>query len=780
MLITYNTLSSSPQGYLSSLNFLFEVTKEKVDKELRIFADDVGLRMLSGPDALTPRKPVTKNTFPPDPSLEMPVEFQETSEDDDQEEKGGEKEEEEQEEVVQEEPLSWLEGARKLQTVAVLCEEMTVEEFAAVVEDFVRDLNASRSLLEPGTLSQLHSRLLFILTRCTRILQLQREFGLKEESPFHALAKRNSVTSPKQIRIPPPSPPRDFQYRTRGSLGVLCPEPAPWRSRDPLVDPRELNGSFNWGTEGQFKAEGSEEQKEEERNKEEEETREQEEETIGEIEIQIAEKRPFELAMMKESGEIEIMEEDKEKEAEGKEEIIELLEQFLDDDSFDVRAEARNEMEKTEEKQEAVGTENKEIKKESTKETKKSSSGVGLGAKAGQAALLASKFAVWKRTPSFRAMRRGSRLGKYHRVDSVASLADLTEKKHPKKDTEKTGGKVVGKLRLSRIMSQILQRRSKESKKAVKEKAEEEQESKETVLEEEKSESMQRKEIEEDELAAAKAVDTWDKDEEEASEEEYEDLPDFEEEMRQLTELGQPIVREMERDVGTETFWPDPDDTELTFHEDDEQEEDYMVLCRICEEDVRRCDLEDHSKFCELADECNAEGLSLDERLTNVSEMLKKMVEEGAVDLGFLVYRAGSDFEGAESPAVHQAQQQNLAQSQVQPQGQMQKQSVPAKVASASAPKTQPAIEGQPNAAKMLLSAHNSGGSSPATMVSNMGSSLMSSYLSDTPSGEANSPLSGGEELMHSEMMQMEETDMIDRQQGLFELEAVHWGFKGF
>ena len=50
------------------------------------------------------------------------------------------------------------------------------------------------------------------------------------------------------------------------------------------------------------------------------------------------------------------------------------------------------------------------------------------------------------------------------------------------------------------------------------------------------------------------------------------------------------------------------------------------IICRICEEYVLTSHVEGHSKICTIADRCDQKGLSVDERLIRIAEILEKMV----------------------------------------------------------------------------------------------------------------------------------------------------------
>lgn len=58
----------------------------------------------------------------------------------------------------------------------------------------MQDLDDKRQVLPMGILKQLHTRMLFILTRCTRLLQFQKANGLEEETPTHKSQQLNKFS----------------------------------------------------------------------------------------------------------------------------------------------------------------------------------------------------------------------------------------------------------------------------------------------------------------------------------------------------------------------------------------------------------------------------------------------------------------------------------------------------------------------------------------------------------------------------------------------------------
>ncbi|KAG6545725.1 hypothetical protein Mapa_012686 [Marchantia paleacea] len=82
-------------------------------------------------------------------------------------------------------PAKWQEQTEDLLVLARQCALMSSHEFRKHCESIVQELDDKRQMLPMGILKQLHTRMLFILTRCTRLLQFQKENGLEEEVPTH-------------------------------------------------------------------------------------------------------------------------------------------------------------------------------------------------------------------------------------------------------------------------------------------------------------------------------------------------------------------------------------------------------------------------------------------------------------------------------------------------------------------------------------------------------------------------------------------------------------------
>uniref|UniRef100_A0A7N0RDC6 non-specific serine/threonine protein kinase n=1 Tax=Kalanchoe fedtschenkoi TaxID=63787 RepID=A0A7N0RDC6_KALFE len=75
----------------------------------------------------------------------------------------------------------WKETLEDLLLVARHCATMSPDEFWSKCEGIVQNLDDRRQELPMGTLKQAHTRLLFILTRCTRLVQFHKESGYEED-----------------------------------------------------------------------------------------------------------------------------------------------------------------------------------------------------------------------------------------------------------------------------------------------------------------------------------------------------------------------------------------------------------------------------------------------------------------------------------------------------------------------------------------------------------------------------------------------------------------------
>ncbi|KAK9270754.1 hypothetical protein L1049_026337 [Liquidambar formosana] len=79
--------------------------------------------------------------------------------------------------------------AEDLLILAQQCMEMTSSEFRVKCETIVQDLTEKRRQCQTGLLKWLVTRLLFILTRCTRLLQFQKDCEPIDEKSLHKFKK---------------------------------------------------------------------------------------------------------------------------------------------------------------------------------------------------------------------------------------------------------------------------------------------------------------------------------------------------------------------------------------------------------------------------------------------------------------------------------------------------------------------------------------------------------------------------------------------------------------
>lgn len=96
----------------------------------------------------------------------------------------------------------WQETIEDLLVLARSCAMTSPGEFWLQCEGIVQDLDDRRQELPMGTLKQLHTRMLFILTRCTRLLQFHKDFGLADdENVFNLRASLQPADKPAP-RVP--------------------------------------------------------------------------------------------------------------------------------------------------------------------------------------------------------------------------------------------------------------------------------------------------------------------------------------------------------------------------------------------------------------------------------------------------------------------------------------------------------------------------------------------------------------------------------------------------
>ncbi|XP_078444875.1 protein kinase superfamily protein isoform X2 [Wolffia australiana] len=97
----------------------------------------------------------------------------------------------------------WKETLEDLLILARSCDMMTAGEFWLQCEGIVQDLDDCRQELPMGVLKKLYTRMLFILTRCTRLLQFHKESGFTEDE--FAVNLRESKIFHSVVKPPPPS-----------------------------------------------------------------------------------------------------------------------------------------------------------------------------------------------------------------------------------------------------------------------------------------------------------------------------------------------------------------------------------------------------------------------------------------------------------------------------------------------------------------------------------------------------------------------------------------------
>ncbi|TYI66014.1 hypothetical protein E1A91_D09G195400v1 [Gossypium mustelinum] len=93
----------------------------------------------------------------------------------------------------------WQETIEDLLVLARSCAMTPPGEFWLQCEGIVQELDDERQELPACVLKQLYTRMLFILTRCTRLLQFQKESGLAEDEPLVQL-RQSRVLHPVDNR----------------------------------------------------------------------------------------------------------------------------------------------------------------------------------------------------------------------------------------------------------------------------------------------------------------------------------------------------------------------------------------------------------------------------------------------------------------------------------------------------------------------------------------------------------------------------------------------------
>ncbi|ESQ30685.1 hypothetical protein EUTSA_v10011190mg [Eutrema salsugineum] len=91
------------------------------------------------------------------------------------------------------------ETVEDLLILARKCVKATAGEFWLQCEGIVQDLDDRRQELPPGVLKKLHTRMLFILTRCTRLLQFHKESWGQEEEVVQLYQSRVMHSTDKRV-----------------------------------------------------------------------------------------------------------------------------------------------------------------------------------------------------------------------------------------------------------------------------------------------------------------------------------------------------------------------------------------------------------------------------------------------------------------------------------------------------------------------------------------------------------------------------------------------------
>lgn len=82
------------------------------------------------------------------------------------------------------------EGVEDLLVLARRCATMSPTDFRRECEAIVQEVDDRRQELPVGLLKQLHTKMLFILTRCTRLLQFEKQSGLDKNGAFPILHQK--------------------------------------------------------------------------------------------------------------------------------------------------------------------------------------------------------------------------------------------------------------------------------------------------------------------------------------------------------------------------------------------------------------------------------------------------------------------------------------------------------------------------------------------------------------------------------------------------------------
>nr|GLL21744.1 probable serine/threonine protein kinase IREH1 isoform X1 [Ipomoea trifida] len=161
----------------------------------------------------------------------------------------------------------WQETIEDLLILARSCAMTSPGEFWLQCEGIVQELDDRRQELHTGMLKQLHTRMLFILTRCTRLLQFHKESGFAEDEPISLLRQslqptdkhvsgglRRDGKSASAIKAPKGPPTRksysqeqhglDWKTDQSGRPEIIQSRPA--ESMKNLDSPGERNRMASW------------------------------------------------------------------------------------------------------------------------------------------------------------------------------------------------------------------------------------------------------------------------------------------------------------------------------------------------------------------------------------------------------------------------------------------------------------------------------------------------------------------------------------------------------
>ncbi|KAL9170044.1 hypothetical protein ABFS82_04G118100 [Erythranthe guttata] len=132
----------------------------------------------------------------------------------------------------------WQETIEDLLVLARSCAMTSPGDFWLQCEGIVQELDDRRQELPMGVLKQLHTRMLFILTRCTRLLQFHKESGLAEDE--HVFPIRQSLQPAE--KLVPPGPERDLKLpndvkslKVTSTRKFHSQEQSEWKSERPAV-----------------------------------------------------------------------------------------------------------------------------------------------------------------------------------------------------------------------------------------------------------------------------------------------------------------------------------------------------------------------------------------------------------------------------------------------------------------------------------------------------------------------------------------------------------------